>query len=103
MGISACRLSLSRKGLQERNKLILSSCLEVYSCCKAITCADDHVSHVSTYATSIDVLQVVRCLVQREVPTVICMGGGYSRPIEPTVDAHYDVYRMAAQALAGEL
>lgn len=42
-------------------------------------------------------------LLQREVPTVICMGGGYSRPIEPTVIAHSDVYRMAALALAGEL
>ena len=42
-------------------------------------------------------------LLQREVPTVICMGGGYSRPIEPTVEAHSDVYRMAALALAGEL
>ena len=46
MGILDCRLSLSRKGLQERNKLILSSCLEVCSCCKAITRADDHVHHV---------------------------------------------------------
>ena len=39
---------------------------------------------------------------QREVPTVICMGGGYTRPIEPTVEAHLDVYRMAAKALAGK-
>ena len=42
-------------------------------------------------------------MLQREVPTVVCMGGGYSRPIEPTVEAHSDVYRMAAQALAGQL
>ena len=42
-------------------------------------------------------------LLQREAPAVICMGGGYSRPIEPTVEAHSDVYRMAALALAGNL
>ena len=27
---------------------------------------------------------------------LICMGGGYSRPIGPTVSAHADVYRTAA-------
>ena len=34
---------------------------------------------------------------QEGVPTVITMGGGYSRPIDNTVEAHADVYRAAAQ------
>ncbi|KAK9906768.1 hypothetical protein WJX75_007622 [Coccomyxa subellipsoidea] len=55
------RLSLTRKGLMERNKMVLSKCLE------------------------------------EGVPTVITMGGGYSRPIDNTVEAHADVYRAAAQ------
>ena len=33
---------------------------------------------------------------QEGVPGVICMGGGYSRPIGATVEAHADVYRTAA-------
>jgi acetoin utilization deacetylase AcuC-like enzyme len=34
--------------------------------------------------------------IAREVPLVITMGGGYSKPIEPSLDAHVDVFRSAA-------
>jgi len=34
--------------------------------------------------------------IERDVPLVITMGGGYSRPIGPSLDAHVDVFRSAA-------
>ena len=34
--------------------------------------------------------------IERDVPLVITMGGGYSRPIGPSLDAHIDVFRSAA-------
>lgn len=40
--------------------------------------------------------------VQEGVPTVVTMGGGYSRPIESTVQAHADVYHIAATLLADQ-
>ena len=39
------------------------------------------------------------CL-RRDVPLVITMGGGYSRPFDASVDAHADVYRAAAYRFA---
>ncbi|KAK9830543.1 hypothetical protein WJX72_012375 [[Myrmecia] bisecta] len=54
------RLAMTREGLQTRNQLVFSKCL------------------------------------QEGVPLVIVMGGGYSRPVEATVNAHADVYRQAA-------
>jgi acetoin utilization deacetylase AcuC-like enzyme len=54
------RLSLTRNGLIERNRIVLSAAKE------------------------------------RGVPVVITLGGGYSDPIELTVDAHADTFRAAA-------
>lgn len=34
--------------------------------------------------------------IARNVPLVITMGGGYSKPIGPSLDAHVDVFRSAA-------
>jgi len=34
---------------------------------------------------------------QRGIPFVITMGGGYSKPIELTAQAHVNTYRMATE------
>ena len=34
----------------------------------------------------------------RELPCVVFMGGGYCKPIEPTIDAFVDLFEQAAQA-----
>jgi hypothetical protein len=39
---------------------------------------------------------VYSAALQAGVPLVVCMGGGYGKPIEPSIDAHVDVYRVAA-------
>lgn len=39
---------------------------------------------------------VFSACVAARVPCVVVMGGGYCRPIGPTVDAHADVFRAAA-------
>ena len=39
---------------------------------------------------------------RRGARLVITMGGGYSRPIEPSVQAHSDVYTAAARRLLDE-
>ncbi|BDA46406.1 Histone deacetylase 11 [Coccomyxa sp. Obi] len=57
------RLSLTRRGLRQRNRMVLSKCIK------------------------------------ESVPTVITMGGGYSRPIGDTVEAHADVHRTAIEIL----
>jgi len=55
------RLSWSRVGLQERNRMVLDACRD------------------------------------RSVPCVVFMGGGYSKPIEPTLDAFEDLFLQAAR------
>jgi acetoin utilization deacetylase AcuC-like enzyme len=52
------RLSLSMRGLAERDRLVLSECR------------------------------------RREVPVSLALGGGYSKPIDLTVDAHIQTYRV---------
>ncbi len=37
---------------------------------------------------------------ERAIPVVITIGGGYSDPIEPTVEAHANTFRMAAEVFA---
>jgi acetoin utilization deacetylase AcuC-like enzyme len=37
---------------------------------------------------------------QRSIPIAITMGGGYSDPIAPTVEAHAQTYRVAAEVFA---
>jgi hypothetical protein len=38
--------------------------------------------------------------IKRDVPLVITMGGGYSKPFDASVDAHADVFRAAAYRFA---
>ena len=33
-------------------------------------------------------------MLNHRIPTVIFMGGGYSKPIEHTIDAFYDLFKM---------
>lgn len=54
-------LSLSRRGLQQRNEIVLEFCR------------------------------------RHAIPCVITMGGGYSRPIDATAQAHVDVFTTAAR------
>lgn len=65
----ACRLGMSREGLQQRNLMVYRSCRKA------------------------------------AVPLVVCMGGGYCslQELQLTVDAHSDVYRLAALHLAGKV
>lgn len=48
---------------------------------------------------------VYRSCRKAAVPLVVCMGGGYCSPqeLQLTVDAHSDVYRLAALHLAGKV
>jgi acetoin utilization deacetylase AcuC-like enzyme len=39
--------------------------------------------------------------VERDIPAVITMGGGYARPIERSIDAHANVWRAARAAVEG--
>jgi acetoin utilization deacetylase AcuC-like enzyme len=43
---------------------------------------------------------VFKTIRQRNIPLVITLGGGYSEPIELTVEAHAQTFRAAAEALA---
>jgi hypothetical protein len=38
---------------------------------------------------------------RRGIPLVVTLGGGYSEPIELTVDAHVDTYQTAADIYVG--
>ena len=58
------RLSLTRAGLRERNRIVLQDTK------------------------------------RRGIPVVITLGGGYSEPVELTVDAHEDSFRTAAEVYA---
>jgi acetoin utilization deacetylase AcuC-like enzyme len=40
---------------------------------------------------------------RREIPVVITMGGGYSDPLERTVEAHAQTFRIAADIFAGPI
>jgi len=45
--------------------------------------------------------RATRCaLTQASVPLVITMGGGYTKPIDASVEAHADVYRTAGYRCA---
>jgi acetoin utilization deacetylase AcuC-like enzyme len=39
---------------------------------------------------------------QHNIPISLAMGGGYARPIQPTVDAHIQTYRIAAEVFRAE-
>lgn len=41
--------------------------------------------------------------IARDLPLVITMGGGYSRPSDASIDAHADVFRSAAYRFASPL
>ena len=41
---------------------------------------------------------VYDAVVKEQIPCVVFMGGGYSKPIGPTVDAFYDLFIDAAIA-----
>lgn len=41
---------------------------------------------------------VFDAVVARELPCVVFMGGGYCKPIEPTIDAFVDLFQQAADA-----
>lgn len=43
---------------------------------------------------------VYEACLERDVPVVVTLGGGYARPIAPSVDAHTDVYSDAMRALS---
>lgn len=45
--------------------------------------------------------RVMSCVAAYGVPLVITLGGGYSRPIDPTVEAHANTFRTAARVLDG--
>ncbi len=45
---------------------------------------------------------VIGAMVDREIPLVITLGGGYSRPIQATVEAHEQTFRIAASYLQSE-
>lgn len=59
------RLSWTRAGLQQRNRMVMEACRE------------------------------------QSAPCVVFMGGGYSKPIEPTLDAFEDLFLQAARHHAG--
>jgi acetoin utilization deacetylase AcuC-like enzyme len=45
-------------------------------------------------------LRVMRAIHAHGIPFVLTMGGGYSKPIEPSVEAHANTYRMAVRVFA---
>jgi hypothetical protein len=36
----------------------------------------------------------------RQIPVALAMGGGYARPVQLTVDAHIQTYRIAVDIFA---
>jgi acetoin utilization deacetylase AcuC-like enzyme len=40
---------------------------------------------------------------ERDIPVVITIGGGYSDPIEPTVEAHANTFRTAGSIFAARV
>ena len=40
---------------------------------------------------------VFEIMLENRIPTVVFMGGGYSKPIEHTLDAFYDLFTDAAE------
>lgn len=47
-------------------------------------------------------LRVMQSIHARRIPFVLTLGGGYSRPIELSVEAHANTYRTAARIFVGE-
>jgi acetoin utilization deacetylase AcuC-like enzyme len=45
---------------------------------------------------------VISCCHHRRIPLVITLGGGYSEPIERTVEAHANTFRIAAEVYGPE-
>ena len=46
---------------------------------------------------------VFEIMLENRIPTVVFMGGGYSKPIEHTLDAFYDLFTDAAEWNALEI
>lgn len=67
--------------------------------------ASDVLGHLDlTHAGLIDRDRLVmRCARELGVPFVITLGGGYSRPVEHTVEAHANTFRTAYEVFAGKI